>query len=74
MIFCVKVQFLLLIQWRGVGRNISIICRPIYHYMYQSMDGLMNECMVAISRSSQCSTTGVTKAVVCVILSLGWCI
>ena len=29
---------------------------------------------VAISRSSQCSTTGVTKAVVCVILSVGWCI
>ena len=28
----------------------------------------------AISRSSQCSMTGVTKAVVCAILSLGWCI
>ena len=28
----------------------------------------------AIFRSSQCSTTGVTKAVVCVILSVGWCI
>ena len=28
----------------------------------------------AISRSSQCSTTGVTKAVVYVILSVGWCI
>ena len=28
----------------------------------------------AISRSSQCSTTGVTKAVVCVILYVGWCI
>ena len=27
----------------------------------------------AISRSSQCFTTGVTKAVVCVILSVGWC-
>ena len=27
----------------------------------------------AISRSSQCSTTGVTKAVVCAILSVGWC-
>ena len=26
----------------------------------------------AISRSSQCSTTGVTKAVVCIILSVGW--
>ena len=25
-----------------------------------------------ISRSSQCSTTGVTKAVVCAILSVGW--
>ena len=28
----------------------------------------------AISHSSQCSTTGVTKAAVCVILSVGWCI
>ena len=28
----------------------------------------------AISRSSQCTTTGVTKAVVCAILSVGWCI
>ena len=28
----------------------------------------------AISRSSQYSTTGVTKAVVCAILSVGWCI
>ena len=28
----------------------------------------------AISHSSQCSTTGVTKVVVCVILSVGWCI
>ena len=27
-----------------------------------------------ISRSSQCSTTGITKAVVCAILSVGWCI
>ena len=27
-----------------------------------------------ISRSSQCSTTSVTKAVVCAILSVGWCI
>ena len=28
----------------------------------------------AISRSSQCSMTGVTKAVVCAVLSVGWCI
>ena len=28
----------------------------------------------AISRSSQCSTTGVTKAMACAILSVGWCI
>ena len=29
---------------------------------------------IYISRSSQCPTTGVTKAVVCAILSVGWCI
>ena len=28
----------------------------------------------AVSHSSLCSTTGVTKAVVCAILSVGWCI
>ena len=28
----------------------------------------------AISRSSQCSTNGVTKAVICAIMSVGWCI
>ena len=28
----------------------------------------------SVSRSSQCSTTGVTMPVVCVILSVGWCI
>ena len=30
--------------------------------------------LIFISRSSQCSMTGVTKAVVCAILSVGWCI
>ena len=30
--------------------------------------------LYAISRSSQCSTTGVSKVVVCIILSIGWCI
>ena len=28
----------------------------------------------AISHSSQCPTTGVTMAVICIILSVGWCI
>ena len=27
-----------------------------------------------ISRSSQCSMTGLTKAMVCTVLSVGWCI
>ena len=30
--------------------------------------------MLVVLRSSQCSTTGVTKAAVCVILSVGCCI
>ena len=30
--------------------------------------------IIIVSRSSQCSTTGGTKAVVCAILSVGWCI
>ena len=31
-------------------------------------------CLLDISCSIQCSTTGVTKAVVCAILFVGWCI
>ena len=30
--------------------------------------------IIAIFRASQCSTTGVTKVLVCAILSVGWCI
>ena len=30
--------------------------------------------LCSISRSSQCSTTGITKVMVCAILSMGWCI
>ena len=42
----------------AMGRRIDPSCgEPIEH----------------ISRSSQCSTTGVTKTVVCAILSVGWC-
>ena len=41
----------------------------------QWLDMCMNLSLsLSLSRSSQCSTTGVTKAVVCVILSVGWCI
>ena len=41
---------------------------------------LLNNYLILLNRtrnpntSSQCSTTGVTKAVVCAILSVGWCI
>ena len=38
------------------------------------IDPSWGEPIELISRSSQCSTTGVTKAVVCTILSVGWCI
>ena len=44
-----------------------------YLRLYGGSRGL---CIISkpISRFSQCSTTGVTKAVVCVILSVRWCI
>ena len=29
---------------------------------------------IEIYHSSQCSTTGITQAVVCAIMSVGWCI
>ena len=41
---------------------------------YTSDRSIMGWTHWAISCSIQCSTTGVTKAVVCVILSVGWCI
>ena len=42
--------------------------------MGRLIDPSCSESMSYFSRSSQCSTTGVTNAVVCVILSVGWCI
>ena len=55
-------------------------CFPLLHGLKQSWcDGSLDRSFMgwthwAISRSSQCSTTGVAKAVVCVILSVVWCI
>ena len=42
--------------------------------MGSQIDPSWGEPIEVFYRSSQCSTTGVTKAVVCVILSVGWCI
>ena len=59
---------------------ISIFCLPVDGKIVRSWcDGSSDRSFMgwthrAISRSYQCSTTGVTKAVVCVILSVGWCI
>ena len=51
------------------------LCVLVIVFAHFGMSVLLFVCVqVAISRSSQCSTTGVTKAVVCVILSVGWCI
>ena len=60
-----KEMFLLAkyMKYLGVGEYMTDMHSTGLHLLNQ-----------AISRSSQCSTTGVTKAVVCVILSVGWCI
>ena len=42
--------------------------------MYACMHACMHGHMYIISHSSQWSMTGVTKAVVYTILSMGWCI
>ena len=48
---------------------------PAHNDTFDAIKQLINLFIyVDISRSSQYSTTGVTKAVVCVILSVGWCI
>ena len=48
----------------------SVVERPL-------MDGRINSSwwiLLAISRSSQYSTIGLTKAVMCAVLLVGWCI
>ena len=61
-------------HWWGVGAGRSseversLMVRWVVGSILHGMDPLSN------FHSSQCSTTGVTKAVVCVILSVGWCI
>ena len=53
------------------GVRCSSVVRVFAH---GAMGRRINASWGAISRSSQCSTTGVTKAVVCAIPSVGWCI
>ena len=79
---CVCVRACGLKQKRGY----SVVCLFIYLHILinpvatvRSSTGHLHHWVIsfssqAISRSSQCSTTGVTKAVVCAILSVGWCI
>ena len=54
----------------------STFLLPNFSFAHGAMDGRIDPSWWAhwtISRSSHCSTTGVTKAVVCAILSVGWC-
>ena len=58
-----------------LGARCSSMVRAFAHGVMGSSDrSFMEWTHWAISRSSQCSTTGVIKAVVCAILSVGWCI
>ena len=56
-------------------RRIQVIWHMYQHYL-QYTRHILSKCSLFtdIQRSSQCSTTGVTKAVVCTIPSVGWCI
>ena len=59
------------------GGILSIAVMKVnYKQLFNYFTTLLYSAFLAthISRSSQCSTTGVTKAVVCAILSVGWCI
>ena len=54
-------------------------CSSVVRAFRSWCDGLSDRSFMGwthwtISRSSQCSTTGVTKAVICAFLSVGWCI
>ena len=55
-----------------VGARCSSVVRAFAHgAMGRRIDPSWGGPTGAISRSTQCSTTGVTKAVVCIILSVG---
>ena len=62
------------------GKKRSVLFNDILNTFYLRLYGVRHmvkdhsDSERAISRSNQCSTTGVTKVVVCSILSLGWCI
>ena len=57
------------------GARCSYVVRVFAHsVMGRRIDPSWGWIHWAISCSSQCSTTGVTKAMVCAILSVGWCI
>ena len=60
------------IPWRSEMR---LRCENVRSWWDGSSDrSFMGWTHWAISRSPQCSTTGVTKAVICIILSVGCCI
>ena len=56
---------------RTAGARCSSVVRAFAHDAMGGRVDLSWWTHSAISRSSQCSTTGVTKAMVCVILSVG---
>ena len=56
-------------------RDVAYVVRAFAHgAMGRRIDPLWGGPIELFSRSNQCFTTGVTKAVVCAILSVGWCI
>ena len=70
-IFCyLQTDFIML-----MGVRCSTVVRAFAHgAMGCRIDPSWSGPIDFFSRSSQCSTTGVTKVVVCPILSVGWCI
>ena len=62
----------LLLSW--YSRVEGVRCSSVVRAFAHGAMGRRIDPSRAISRSSQFSTTGVTKAVVCAILSVGWCI
>ena len=63
-------QLQLQFVWLGLLSN----PHSLLHVSAKHKNMLNFQCVGAISHSSQCSSTGVAKPVVCVILSVGWCI
>ena len=72
MLFCVCVGWGLFLGGLCVLEGFVVRCVWVGFFVFIQEEANTHHGLV--THLTQCSTTGVTKAVVCAILSVGWCI